>query len=399
MEQAFRRLIKELKNHPSIKSVEGNYYEIKIVWKSGIRERIIPARYENNFKKDSYLRAVMYRPRFIRTNVQWWDQISTGNKINPHFLYIDEIVDDTSKYANLIEWKWSDYFKAKFYERLLMHNDIIEYITEHGWQGCKYPEHVLRNSMQLMYDEKLSVYKSKRLKNYQITNYHGNERPGVMALKHFMPYGFYGFNDPSFRLTIKSYRDAKRVYKAINNIISHNLVRVKKGRKQFINFNYENILKYMKAKKSNPYYKFRQIGLYRLLIQDFELSGQSFYDVDPIMGELALAAHAEGCPYYFRPTCPFDEYSDDMATFLSAEWHPDNNERYDFTIFDNGFKYDKDTYDTVMELFSEKVDTAIIFVNNKNIDEFCTKYPPDEEYKMRLSKSPDINGKWLIFHF
>lgn len=395
MEQATRKLIKELSNNPDIVELENNYYEIKIKWKTGIKEIIV---LNKRHTKDilDYFRSKKYRPRF-KPKARWWNELSTGNQISPHHRFINELIDNVDHHPNLVEWKWSDYANSKFYERLLLFNDIIKFITENGWAGYDYPESVLNAALNKLYSVDVSKYKSKKSKHYFIIN---RNRPWRMIIKHFMPYGHYGNYDPYYQFNIKSKPKAKRIYNSINNIIRRNRKNIKKGFYKRYDFNYDNILKFMwiKNKKIKPY-KFKQICLFKSLIRNFDLCGRSMYDIEPGLGDMLMAASTEKCPYYFRPSCPFDLHYKEMADYLVANCHEDVDGHYDFTIFDNWFKYDKKLYMTAMEIFKEKVDMAIVFVNNQFIDEFTEIYPPDHTEKMFLFQSELGDGKWLIYYF
>ena len=402
MEQAYRRLVKELKDSGLVKKLSHNYYEIKIHWNTGIKERLVLRRRENNgYKIYKYLRS-RYRPRFMPP-AKWWDDLYSEYKINHDFMYVNELLDEEKTYSNLVRWKWCDYQKANFYERLLLHQQIILYITENGWNHNGYPSHVLSNSLKLLLNEKPSrYYKEKPKLSFKLTNFGGKERPGAKLLQHFIPHGLYGQFEPVYMFNMQKIRNKRRVYNSINCIIRHNIKREKRGRKQFTDFTYETIFKHMTKPRSSARVrpqKIRQIGLYRAMIQRFELSGHSMFDIDPIMGEMALAAHLEECPYYFRPSCPFDVSAKEMSEFLNTEFNEDIDGHYDFTIFDNSMVYKEELYFAAMDIFSEKVDTAIIFVNNQNMDSFTSRFQPHEEYQMRCHNLEHLNGKWLVFHF
>lgn len=409
MEQAYRRLIRELENHPLVKRIDdADYYAIKLTWESGVRERLVFNRYENNeFMRLRYLRSPVYRPHFL-PKARWWDRLSNGKHIKPSFQEnINLIENDPEDYPMLINWRWSDYLQGRFFERLILIHEILDYITKHGWTSIKYPESTLNEDLQSVFSQDLKNYRFKWRHAYRFFRFTGALRPGEKILKHFLPIGFYGKYQPSYLMSVCSRGGARRVYKAIRNVIATNnrLHRNTRWKKRY-DINYDTILKFMNIRGYGGSYgrayrkKFRHIGLYRRLIQDFELSGKSFFDIDPYMGEKSLAAFAQKCPYFFRPTPPFDTSFKPMADFLSAEFNCyDENARYDFTIYDNDLSINIDRFKAVMEELPHRVDMAIIFMNNEYMDEFVAKFPPDNGYHMRLGRFPPKNGKWLTYYF
>lgn len=377
-----------------------------MTWKSGIRERLVLHRYENDeYLRLKYLRSPVYRPHFL-PKALWWDELSDGIKINPTFLEdINTIENDPEDYPMLVNWRWKDYQNSKFFERLIMIHEIVEYVKKHGWSFIQYPITTLNEDLQSIFSDNIKNYKFKTKHVYRFVSFRGRNRPGLKILKHFMPFGFYGKYQPSYLMDIKSIPNTKRLYRAIRNVISNNYRLEKKSRyKKRYDINYDTILKFMrnKAKNCTKVYKdkIRHVGLYRLLIKDFELSGKTFYDIDPYMGEKSLASFAENCPYYYRPTPPFDEYNDKLAQFLNFEFNiSKDGHRHDFTIFDNDHRLDLETYEAVLEELPKKVDTALVFVPNPIIDEITKKYKPDNSYTMRVSKAPHLNGEWLLYNF
>lgn len=399
--------MENLKNHPLVRRIdEVTYYAIKLTWHSGVRERLVIRRYENDqFLRIRYLKSPVYRPHFM-PKARWWDDLSNGRKIKPGFLEgINDIEHSPEDYPMLINWKWADYIKARFYEKLIFIHEVLDYITKHGWTSIKYPEATLSEDLQRLVSQNLKNYQFKRRQAYRFIRLSDN-RPGEKVLKHFMPYGYYGKYQPSYLMSVCSKSNAKRVYKGIRNVIRNNyrLDNNTKWKKRY-DINYETILRFMNMKRVQSYgrafkRKFRHTGLYRRLIQDFELGGQLFFDIDPNMGEKSLAAYIEGCPYFFRPTPPFDVSYQPLAEFLGAEFNQyERGMRYDFTIFDNDLVMNMDRFYAVMEELPNWVDMAIVFMDNEHMEEFTSKFPPDDGFYMKVCKNPAKNGKWLIFYF
>lgn len=388
---------------------EVTYYAIKLTWKSGVRERLVIYRFENfGYLNNKYLRSPIYRPHYM-PKARWWDELSNGKTIKPSFLEnINNIENDLDDYPMLINWKWNDYLEGKFYERLLMIHEILDYITKHGWTSIKYPEATLNEDLQRMISQNLKNYQYKHRQAYRLIRLTEN-RPGEKILKHFMPFGFYGKHQPSYLMSVCSKENARRVYKGIRNVILKNqrLKNKTKWKKRY-DINYNTILQFMNIKKMHRSsrafkQKFRHIGLYRRLIKDFELNGKSFFDIDPNMGEKSLAAFAEECPYYFRPTPPFDTSFKPMAEFLNAEFNLYNkNDRYDFTIFDNDINdlsINIERFEAAMEEFPDRVDMAIVLMSYEYMDDFIKKFPPDDGYNMKTNRLQIKNGKWLIYYY
>lgn len=403
MEQAFRKLKNELLNLPSIVEVKTNYYYFQIKWKYGIKERLILNKFDNNDKlKTRYLKSHI-RPHFL-PKALWWEELSNNKKPKIHYLENVEFEENIENFSNLVNWKWSDYLECKFFERLLLIHEILQYVIDNGWKEQRFPENTLRHSMQLIYDEGPDPYKYKNRnrKGYRTRGYNNKEKPGDKLIQHFMPYGFYGKNDPKYMLDCSHARNIRRTYFAIRNIISKNKLLKQKGRKQFLDFNYANIIKCMRDQRRSVYlkpYRMRQIGLFRVLINDLDLAGKSFYDVDPELGELHLVAHSMGCPYYYRESAPFDEHGPKMSEFLKSDCHADKDGiRYDFGIYYNNF-FDYDLTKEAFEIMKNKVDLLIIFVEYSAINEWLKEYPGcHQKIPLNRNKNPNYHGDFLLYY-
>jgi hypothetical protein len=279
---------------------------------------------------------------------------------------------------------------------------VLQYIIDNKWQDLQYPEHTLNNSLGLLLDEDLDKYKHQS--RLQVRSFYGKERPGAKLLEHFMPYGCYGRDDPYFLFKTENIKDIKRIYLAIRNVISKNKRSISKGRKKMLDFNYFTIMGSITkigttfSHKTSPY-RFRQIGLYRTIIRHFELSEKSFYDIDAIMGEKAVACFLENCPYIYRPVCPFDECGPRLMEFLNADYCEDDGTHHDFSILDRGFRYDEDYYEECFELLSKKVDTLIVFVPDDAMEQFQNNHKPDESIQIKYSGRPLKTGRLLVYNF
>lgn len=402
MEQAYRRLLKTLEENPLVDRAKYTHCYINIWWKSGIKERLIVHRYENNdFLLNRYRKSPVWRPVFL-PQAMWWEDLSQNSV--PILNYSDnvsELNDDVSKYSNLANWKWSDYEQCGAWERILLVHTVLQYVMDHGWKNQIFPEDTLNNSLQMVFNEKLNLYEAKD--GYKLRSFNGKERPGDKLIQHFMPCGHYGKNDPYYYLSTGSLPQKRRIYLAIRNIINRNKILKKKGRKQFLDFNYDSIMKCMRKKRTSykiiPY-RLKQIGLYRTLIKRFDLNNQSFYDIDPLLGEKYLSCMVEQCPYYYRETAPFDDKCQKLAEFTSYDCTADTDGHYDFAIFDNGFVFDEDILEESWKIFENKVDMLIIFVQNPHMDIWLERHPdPIESISMKPSNRPDNIGKWLIYYF
>lgn len=402
MEQAYRRLKTELLNNPLVDDVDLSYLYIIVTWKSGIKERLVTKRFLNRNSLVYYSKSKI-RPWFMPP-AMWWEDLSNGLKPMPHYLDNVEYEDDLDKYSNLINWKWSDYKKAKFFERLITVHEIFQYIIDNGWKEQKYPEHSLTNSLQLVYNEKLQQFKLKR-SGYKTRSYPRlAERPAQKLLEHFMPYGFYGRDDPYYYMSTKTPRSKKRVYLAIRNIINRNYALEKKGRKKFFDFNYNNILKMMRLQHRSSIrvapYSIRQINLFVTIMKDLDLEGKSFYDVNPMMGELHIAAHVLNCPYYYRESIPFDQGSKELSKFINSHCEIDEgNSTYDFGIYDGNFFFDYDRTQHAFELLNEKTNLAMIFIPNEFYDKWISEHKKhDDEIKLMISRNKMKCGRLLLYY-
>jgi len=399
MEQAYRKLIKELGNHRLVESVSHNYYEIKVHWKSGIKERLVLNRPENNkYKRISYLKSPVYRPWFV-PKATWWEQISNGFNPQPNYLNgVNDIEFDVSEYPFLINWNWSDVKKSYFFERLILVHEILDFIIDKQWKDIKYPTNFLVQDLESILKDDLSLYKMKSIDFYCLRR--KKPSPGSSLIKHFFPYGDYGYNNPSYLFKCDRFSNIKRIYLAIKLIFKRNYASKKKGIKRSLDINYENILKTMKNNNgpAKPY-KSKQIGMYRRIIKDLSLSGQSFFDIDPFLGERSLAAYAEQCPYFYNPTCPFDEYCHNLGEFLNFDFIEDDQiRRYDFSIYDSE-EYSEELFEEVYDIMSRRVDTGIIYIKNMHYDKFKDKHKPDEYFNMKTSRMFQHCGKWMVFRF
>jgi len=404
MEQAYRRLREKLTNHPLVERVDCNYYFFVVTWKSGIKERLVINNFDNDNKvKFKYYIKSPIRPHFM-PKAMWWEHLSNGYEPKPHYLENVEFEDDTEKYSNLINWKWADYEKCGFYEKLLLIHEILQYIIEHEWKEQKFPENTLRHSLQMVYDESPKGFHFTRRRGLRIRSYRKlAERPASKLLEHFMPYGFYGRDDPYHFMSTKSIKQRRRIYLAIRNIIRKNRNLKSKGKKQFFDFNYRNILKHMRNQdhsvKISPY-KMRQVGLLRSLIDQLDMQGKTFYDVDPMMGEMHIAAHTKECSYYYRESAPFDQGAKLLSQFIGSHCEIDNNNRrYDFGIYDGHLSpnYPKACY--AFDVMKEKVDLAIIYVANEYMEQWREKYPGSHDsLEMKCSRDPNRCGRWLLYY-
>lgn len=397
MEQAYRKLIKKLSEHELVESVSGSYYDIKVCWKSGIKERIVLQRRENNaFKRLRYLKSPKYRPHFAPRAV-WWEDLSNGYEVVPNYFEgINEFEHNLDDHPGFINWKWSEIERMGFYERLILMHRILQFFIDNGWKKLIYPQQSLADDVNLILSDDLTKYKLKKIDFYCLRRH--KQRPGEKIIKHFMPYGHFGYNNPSHLLKCETFRDIKRIHSALRLLFNRNLKNPKK--KSDINYNTVlGVIKNPTLHKQAKLYIPRQIGLYRRIIKDLELSGRSFYDVEPFLGERSLAAYAEGCPYHFKPSCPFDENSKALGKFLGCEFYEDSDDRrYDFSIYDNE-NYDLDTLLHVHKLMSEKVDTGLIYIQNMYYDDFRAHHEPDEVRHMKTSRSFQYCGRWMIFNF
>lgn len=401
MEQAYRRLKEELLKNPLVSKVDISYLYLTVTWKSGIKERLVIKRFLNSYK--GYIHSRLIRPQFM-PSAMWWEDLSNGYKPKPHYLDDVEYEDDIEQYSNLINWKWSDFKKAGFFERLITIHEILEYIIKNGWKEQKYPNSSLINSLQLVYNEKTKAFKMNNSIGYKLKSYRKlAERPAGKLLEHFMPYGFYGKDDPYYFMSAKTMKQRRRIYLAINNVIRRNKTLEKKGKKQFFDFNYRNILKMMRIQHKSirviPY-SIRQINLYTTIIKDLGLDGQSFYDVDPALGELHIAAHATNCPYYYRESAPFDQGCKELSKFLKSHCEKDSdNMTYDFGIYDGNFLPNYDKTEHAFELLTKKTNIAILYVANKYFDKWVSEHKKhDDQYEMKVSRSYLMSGKLLIYY-
>lgn len=400
MEQAYRKLIKELENHRLVESIDHNYYEIKIKWKSGIKERLILNKSENKYYTKKYLRSKVYRPWFV-PKALWWEDISNGRMPKPNYLFgINDIEHDVSKYPNFINWNWSDIQKSYFFERLILVHEILDFIIKNGWKDYQFPENVLANDLNIIINEDLSSYKMKKINFYRLKRHPKGIRPGEKIIKHFLPYGDYGLDNPSYMFNCTKKSDIKRIYLAIRLIFTRNQRAKQKGSKKRIDVNYQNIMRTMRCKRQSikPHI-IKQIGLYRRLIRDFNFVGKSFYDIDPMFGEKAIAAFSEDCHYYFNKTCPFDIRAPKLSKFLNYDFIEDDNKtRYDFSIYDSEYHHEE-VLDEIMKIMPTKVDYLLIYIKNMYYDDFIKKHKPIKYFNMKTSKLNKYCGKWLLFEF
>lgn len=397
MEQAYRRLISELEIHPYVRWLRYDYKCIKIRWKTGIGERLYFNRYLTKHLFKTWYKSSKYRPIKV-PHVYWWDQLSNGRKIEPHYLCgVNDIEYDLHDYVSLKYWKWIDYRRANFYERLLFVQELMMFFMENKWQDFRYPDNILLDSYNEAANEDISNYKHKD--NYKCVT--RKEKPGIKLMQHFMPFGLYSTNSPSFYFKFKSRWYRKKLYNSIRRIILRNRILERKGRKKsFHNFSYRTVLKFMNMnKRTIKTYRFKPLGIYRRLINDYDLTSKTFFDADPGMGEKALSAFIENCPYFYVDSCPFDHYGPKMAEFLNMPINKfDESSRYDFSILDNEFLFDEKRIDDYMNKYSKHVDMSFVYVNDKNVIKITDKYPPNEMVGFYIHPYSSSRGKLLIYH-
>jgi len=409
MEQAYKRLLEKLTNHPLVDQVSYNYYYFTVIWKSGIKERLIKNKFDNKskYRFRKYMKSYI-RPHFM-PRAMWWEHLSNGHQPKPHYLENVEFEDDVDKYSNLINFKWSDYEKCGFYERLILIHTILQYVSDHGWKEQQYPENTLRKSLQLAYDESQESFKLKSRKGLMCRIYPKiTEKPAEKLLKHFMPYGFYGKHDPYYFMETKSKKQRKRVYLAIINVIRNNKKLKSKRRKKLYDFNYDSILKHMRIQRSPikvAPYKIKQVGLLKTLIEWLDMEGKTIYDVYPMMGEMHIAAHIKECPYYYRESAPFDQGAEELSKFIGSHCKADDGKmRYDFGICDFGIYegHSPTIYDKLccaFEIMKIKVDLAVIFIPYKDMNQWREKHPESHDsIYTKCSKAPHFCGEWLLYY-
>lgn len=400
MEQAYRRLIDNLSKHRLIEEIaDYNYHEIKIVWKSGVRERIVLPRVETSpHRKLSFYKSKRYYPVFA-PKAMWWEDLS--NDYYPKHNYLENINDlehNVDNHVQFINWKWSDYKKSRFFEKLITVHEILDVIIKNGWSKENYPIQSLHEDLNFVLNDDLSKYKLKKLDFYCLRMHAQMRRPGEKILKHFFPMGDYARKNPSHLFNCKNVDDIRRVYKAMRMLINRNY-RQKNNPKKLRDINYNNILKSMRYNKIQvSIYRSRQIGLYRRLIQDLGLNGKSFFDVDPLFGERALAAYVEECPYFYIPTCPFDICAPNLSKFINYDFNIADDRRYDFSMYDNEL-YNKNIFEKVLNIMSEKVDVGLIYVKNLYYDDFAKNNKPDKYFHMKTSRMFQYCGRWLLYYF
>lgn len=400
MEQAYRRLIERLSKHELMQEViDYNHHEIKILWKSGIKERLVLPRTETSpYRKSSFYRSKIYAPVFV-PKAMWWEDLSNDYYSKHNYLEnINDIEYNIENYKNFINWKWSDFIKSKFFERLITTHKILDFIIKNGWNQEKYPIKSLNEDLNLVLNDDLTKYKLKKIDFYALRYHKGGVRPGEKILRHFFPMGDYSRKNPSNLFNCKNIDDIRRVYKAIK-ILIHKNYRLKDKPKKIIDINYRNLLKCMRYNKTPvAVYKHRQIGLYRRLMQDLDLNGKSFFDIDPSFGERALAAYVEDCPYFYNPTCPFDACASELSKFINYEFNIADDRRYDFSIYDNEI-YNKIIFENILNTMSEKVDVGLIYLKNLYYDDFIKTNKPDKYFNMKTSRMSQYCGKWLLYYF
>jgi hypothetical protein len=375
MEQVFRKLIKELKNNPIVEKVTINYYEIKIKWKNGFKQRLILNKPENEFKDLSYRRSPIYNYHYMPL-AYWWSDISDNKKLKPNYLEdINEIEHDLKEYRGMINWKYKDYENLKEYDRLIVISEIMDYIITNEWINPKYPKVSLTDDINNLLNDNPNTYKIHKFKGYHTKA----TKPGEKLIKNFMPFAYYSKRSISTYVLFdfKKLYNIKRLYRTLLLIIKINEELKQKNKKTRIDFNYETISRYFVTKrryeKRKKYlaYRIKQLGVYRSLIQDLELNGKSFYDIDPYLGENALIAYSEKCPYYYRPTCPFDEHCHELEKFLNYKFNIDEKGHYDFTIYDFTIHDLPDKYEEFTKIFKilkSKADIVIIHSSNRHCE-------------------------------
>ena len=339
------------------------------------------------------------------SDVRWWDQLCE-NKVVPRYLKynINEIDLNDNEYFNLSKWSYEDFSKLKFFDRYMFVHDLLDFIMEHGWKPFKYPDEILIKNYKDVVDENIKSH--KRLTGYRLAKntFKNKDRPGDLILEHFMPNGYYNLSSTKLIFNFKHKYTIHKWYRAILRIIYKNRRMKKAGSTRVIDFDYKTIIKSIKVSdykdKHFKICKFRPVSLYRALISDLGLSGKTFFDFEPRYGEKFLAAAVEECQYYFRPTCPFDTYYKDVAKFIGYDGISEFDEsiRYDFSIVDFDFKFNKSVFDHYMKNYFKLVDTNVIFVSAPFADDISKLYPPSKKIPMIVSNFPGLNGYWFVYN-
>lgn len=387
---------------PRIKKVKSDYNGFIVYWNNHIKEKIqIARRYYGKkirSKKKHFLLVV--------PEVWWWDKLSNDKIVARHFKYnINELeLNNSDEYFNLSKWSYQDFETLKFYDKLMFMHGLLDFIVEHGWKPFKYPDEVLRENYQNILNEGTNSH--RRRNGYRLAKYFfkNKDRPGDLILEHFMPNGHYNLSNNKFIYNFKHKNTICRWYKAIRRIIRKNKWFKKEEINKTIDFDYKTLIKAIKVsdrrQKFFKSFKFRPIALYRVIIKDLGLSGKTFFDFEPRYGEKFLAAVVEECPYYFRPTCPFDTYYKDVAKFIEYDdiSEEDKSIRYDFSIIDFDFKFNKSVFDYYMKNYFNKIDVNVIFVSNPYVEEIMKKYPPTKKIPMRICHFEPLNGYFFIYN-
>lgn len=402
MEQAYRALKKLLEQDPRVKKVSFNYYGLKVIWNNHLRDII----HINRKQFGKPIRAKKKHFLWTVPDVRWIDDIYDNKTVPRHFRYnFNELETKDDEYFNLSRWSYENYSGLKFLDRYLFVHGLLDYIVEHGWQLFKYPDEVLRENYQSIIDEGTNSHRKRigyRLAKYLYKN---KDRPGDLILENFMPSGHYNTSSVKLIFNFKHKYTICKWYKAIFKIIRKNRSLKKNGINKVVDFDYKTMIKSIKVSKFRDKhfksYSFRPVNLYRAIIYDLGLSGKTFFDFEPRYGEKFLAAAVEECPYYFRPTCPFDTYYKDVANFIENTniSKYDESIRYDFSIVDFDFKFNMSVFEHYMENYFKKVDTNIIFVSNAYIDDISKKYPPFKKIPLIAnSHYAVLNGYLFVYN-
>lgn len=393
MELPYRVLRQKLSEHPLVSKVTSNYFNIMVTWKSGIKEKWAINRKER-MGRSIYKSSIA--PIVIPIS-KWWEDLSNDKKLVKSYKFgINELEHDVTKYPNFTRWSWSEFVKLGFYEQRIFVHEFLQFVLDNGWNNNQYSENVLNHSLQLVFDEQLKTYSYGR--GWKLGRRYAKEKPGHRLIDHYIPLDRYGKHSYSGFLDRRTKFHVTLLYRGIVNLIRYNRSLIKKGEKpKYLYFDYDSLLANLRFHREKAMVaKIRPISLYRSIIKEFGMSGKSMYDFDPLYGEKSIAAFAEECPYYYRPTCPFDMGANGLAKFLGTSFAEDHGGRYDFTIIDFNFKFKPDLFKIVMETVYPKVDSMIMFVDNFNIEEIIAKYKPRKSIPMRVSRFNMINGAFLL---
>ena len=397
MELPYRVFKHKLAEHPLVKKVCSNYYNISVLWSSGIRERYLISRIERR-GKFSFKTSV---PTIAIPPSTWWEDLSNNKQLVKTYKFgINEFEHDVAKYPNFTRWSWAEYNKLGFYEQRIFLHEFFQFVLDNGWVDNKYNDQILNNSLQLIYDESPRSFSYGRgLKLFK--TYKSKEKPGIRLIDNFFPLYRYGKGSSSAIFNKNSIFGRRTIYRAIVNIAKSNALAVKNGNKiKYPYFDYESLLLNIRAtKRTLKMAKTRPINLYRSIIKHFGMSGKSMYDFEPHFGEKCIAATVEECFYAYRPTCPFDMQADGLAKFFNTNFKKDSGtgtERYDFAIIDFNFAFNIELFNIVLKDVYQRVDSMIVFVDNKHKKEVLSKVKVVQSIPIRTGMTEDLNGEFIM---